>query len=148
MANTGIPAIALACNDAACNFKPMRFKRRPVGDFDVHVEMKSTLSDVHVRIGGIPAADSMMSLPEDLAVADAPPDSQAPLARSHCRRPQGLTLLHQPLPPQYCGVCHSDLHFAQNDLGNAIYPMCPGHELAGVAISVGSKVTAFKVGDQ
>ncbi|KAJ1632275.1 hypothetical protein T492DRAFT_32081 [Pavlovales sp. CCMP2436] len=37
-------------------------------------DSESTLSDVHVRTGGIPAADSMMNLPEDLAVADAPPD--------------------------------------------------------------------------
>jgi hypothetical protein len=27
---------------------------------------------------------------------------------------------------KYCGVCHSDLHFANNDLGSAVYPMVPG----------------------
>lgn len=27
----------------------------------------------------------------------------------------------------YCGVCHSDLHFAKNDWGMTIYPVVPGH---------------------
>ena len=34
-----------------------------------------------------------------------------------------------------------------DDLGVAMFPMCPGHEIAGVAVAVGSKVTKFKVGD-
>lgn len=56
----------MACTDPRCDFKPMRFNRRAVGDFDVQIEMK------------------------------------------------------------FCGVCHSDLHFAKNDLGSAVYPMVPG----------------------
>eukprot|EP00501_MAST-03F_sp_TOSAG23-6_P000951 GSMAST32.ASY1.ANO1.987.1 assembled CDS len=51
---------------------------------------------------------------------------------------------------KFCGVCHSDLHNAANDitiLGGCKYPIVPGHELAGVCIAVGSKVTKFKVGD-
>ena len=31
---------------------------------------------------------------------------------------------------------------------SAIYPIVPGHELSGVAVAVGKKVTKFKVGDQ
>lgn len=51
---------------------------------------------------------------------------------------------------KYCGVCHSDLHSAANHLAvnPATYPFVPGHELAGVCVKVGSKVTKFKVGDQ
>ena len=47
----------------------------------------------------------------------------------------------------YCGVCHSDLHMARNEWGNAIYPMVPGHEIVGRVTSAGSGVTRFKVGD-
>jgi uncharacterized zinc-type alcohol dehydrogenase-like protein len=50
----------------------------------------------------------------------------------------------------YCGVCHSDLHFAaghMNGVSETKWPCVPGHELAGVVTAVGSKVSAFKVGD-
>jgi uncharacterized zinc-type alcohol dehydrogenase-like protein len=47
----------------------------------------------------------------------------------------------------YCGICHSDLHNARNDWGNATYPIVPGHEVIGRVASVGSQVTRFKVGD-
>ena len=48
---------------------------------------------------------------------------------------------------QYCGVCHSDLHFARNEWGFTTYPCVPGHEIVGRVKSVGSGVTKFKVGD-
>ncbi len=47
----------------------------------------------------------------------------------------------------YCGVCHSDLHTANNDWGGSIYPVVPGHEIVGKITNVGSEVTKFKVGD-
>jgi uncharacterized zinc-type alcohol dehydrogenase-like protein len=47
----------------------------------------------------------------------------------------------------YCGVCHSDIHQARNEWGNATYPMVPGHEIIGRVASVGDKVTKFKAGD-
>ncbi|KAK6131323.1 hypothetical protein DH2020_034926 [Rehmannia glutinosa] len=48
----------------------------------------------------------------------------------------------------YCGICHSDLHLAKNDLGFSIYPLVPGHEIVGVVTEVGSKVRKVKVGDK
>ena len=47
----------------------------------------------------------------------------------------------------YCGVCHSDLHFARNDWGFSQYPLVPGHEIVGRVTSVGDDVSQFKVGD-
>ncbi len=47
----------------------------------------------------------------------------------------------------FCGVCHSDLHFARNEWGMTTYPVVPGHEILGRVKRVGSKVTKFKVGD-
>lgn len=48
---------------------------------------------------------------------------------------------------KYCGVCHSDLHFARNDWGMTVYPVVPGHEIVGVVTGVGEHVKKFKVGD-
>ncbi len=48
---------------------------------------------------------------------------------------------------QWCGVCHSDIHSARNEWGNAMYPMVPGHEIVGTVKAVGSAVMKFKPGD-
>ncbi len=47
----------------------------------------------------------------------------------------------------FCGVCHSDLHFARNEWGFTAYPVVPGHEILGRVSRVGAKVKNFKVGD-
>ena len=47
----------------------------------------------------------------------------------------------------YCGVCHSDLHFARDEWHFTQYPAVPGHEIVGRVTSVGSGVKKFKVGD-
>ncbi|MGM0702374.1 MAG: NAD(P)-dependent alcohol dehydrogenase [Pseudomonadota bacterium] len=47
----------------------------------------------------------------------------------------------------YCGVCHSDLHFARNDWGMTTFPIVPGHEIVGRVTAVGDAVTHFAVGD-
>lgn len=49
----------------------------------------------------------------------------------------------------YCGICHSDLHFARAewDLMAPIYPCVPGHEIVGRVAEVGADVSNFKVGE-
>jgi uncharacterized zinc-type alcohol dehydrogenase-like protein len=49
---------------------------------------------------------------------------------------------------QYCGICHSDIHQARDEWGGSIFPMVPGHEIAGVVTAVGGKVTKYEVGDK
>lgn len=47
----------------------------------------------------------------------------------------------------YAGICHSDIHQVREEWGPAIFPMVPGHEIAGTVSAIGSSVTRFKVGD-
>lgn len=53
---------------------------------------------------------------------------------------------------KYCGICHSDIHQTRDEWSEyqdeAIFPMVPGHEIAGVVSAVGKKVTKYKVGDK
>jgi len=48
---------------------------------------------------------------------------------------------------KFAGICHSDIHQAREEWGQAIFPMVPGHEIAGVVSAVGSEVKKFTVGD-
>ena len=48
----------------------------------------------------------------------------------------------------YCGICHTDIHLTNEDWGDAIFPMVPGHEIAGVVAAVGPEVTTHRVGDR
>jgi uncharacterized zinc-type alcohol dehydrogenase-like protein len=49
---------------------------------------------------------------------------------------------------KYCGICHTDIHQTRNGWFQGIFPMVPGHEIAGVVAGVGAKVTKFKQGDK
>jgi len=48
----------------------------------------------------------------------------------------------------YCGICHTDVHFVHNDWGRTVYPVVPGHEIVGTVTAVGSEVGGFKPGDR
>ncbi|WP_434813873.1 NAD(P)-dependent alcohol dehydrogenase [Bacillus halotolerans] len=49
---------------------------------------------------------------------------------------------------KFSGICHSDIHSAFDEWGGGIFPMVPGHEIAGVVEAVGAEVTKFAVGDR
>ena len=48
----------------------------------------------------------------------------------------------------YAGICHSDIHQVREEWGSAIFPMVPGHEIAGIVSAVGSGVSKHAVGDR
>ncbi|XP_042503934.1 probable cinnamyl alcohol dehydrogenase 1 [Macadamia integrifolia] len=47
----------------------------------------------------------------------------------------------------HCGICYADVLWTRNKLGDSIYPLVPGHEIAGIVMEVGSNVKNFKVND-
>jgi uncharacterized zinc-type alcohol dehydrogenase-like protein len=50
---------------------------------------------------------------------------------------------------KFCGICHSDIHMTRDEWGfGSPFPMVPGHEIAGIVRSVGTKVKKYKVGDR
>lgn len=46
----------------------------------------------------------------------------------------------------FAGICHSDIHQAREEWGPSIFPMVPGHEIAGHVRAIGTDVTKFTVG--
>jgi len=52
---------------------------------------------------------------------------------------------------EFCGICHSDLHYARNEWSDAlpaVYPAVPGHEIVGRVTKVGAAVKGHAVGDR
>ena len=49
---------------------------------------------------------------------------------------------------EFCGVCHTDYHYAKNDWGITRYPFIGGHEIIGVIKGLGEEVKDFNLGDR
>ncbi len=75
------------------------------------------------------------------------PAAGAPLASSTIERRE-LRGDDVRIEIKYCGICHSDVHQARDEWGGAIFPMVPGHEIAGVVAAVGPDVKRFAVGER
>ncbi|QNP61493.1 NAD(P)-dependent alcohol dehydrogenase [Streptomyces genisteinicus] len=79
--------------------------------------------------------------------AYAAPAAGAPLERTTIpRRPVGEHDVM--IDIKFAGICHSDIHQARDGWGTGIYPMVPGHEIAGIVTEVGPGVTRFEAGDR
>ncbi|MQA63837.1 MAG: alcohol dehydrogenase catalytic domain-containing protein [Actinophytocola sp.] len=79
--------------------------------------------------------------------AYAAPAAKAPLERTTIER-RAVGEHDVLIDIKYSGICHSDIHQAREGWGEAIFPMVPGHEIAGVVAEVGPGVTKYAVGDR
>ncbi|MFD5083553.1 NAD(P)-dependent alcohol dehydrogenase [Kitasatospora sp. NPDC058406] len=79
--------------------------------------------------------------------AYAAPAPKAPLERTTVPR-RALGAHDILIDIAYAGICHSDIHQVAEDWGPGIFPMVPGHEIAGVVGEVGPEVTRWAVGDR
>ncbi|GAA4040392.1 NAD(P)-dependent alcohol dehydrogenase [Streptomyces shaanxiensis] len=79
--------------------------------------------------------------------AYAAPAAKAPLERTTIERRE-VGEFDVLIDIKFAGICHSDIHQVQEGWGTAIFPMVPGHEIAGVVSEVGPGVTKYKVGDR
>jgi uncharacterized zinc-type alcohol dehydrogenase-like protein len=79
--------------------------------------------------------------------AYAAPAPKAPLERTTIERRE-VREFDVLIDIEFAGICHSDIHQAREGWGEAIFPMVPGHEIAGVVSEVGPGVTKFAVGDR
>jgi uncharacterized zinc-type alcohol dehydrogenase-like protein len=79
--------------------------------------------------------------------AYAAPAAKAPLERTTIER-RAVREHDVLIDIKFAGICHSDIHQAREGWGEAIFPMVPGHEIAGVVTEVGSGVTKYQVGDR
>ncbi|MGW7264094.1 NAD(P)-dependent alcohol dehydrogenase [Streptomyces sp. NPDC054842] len=79
--------------------------------------------------------------------AYAAPAAKAPLERTTIERRE-VGEFDVLIEIKFAGICHSDIHQAREGWGEAIFPMVPGHEIAGIVTEVGSGVSKFAVGDR
>jgi uncharacterized zinc-type alcohol dehydrogenase-like protein len=79
--------------------------------------------------------------------AYAAPAAKAPLERTTIER-RAVREFDVLIDIKFAGICHTDIHLVREGWGEAIFPMVPGHEIAGVVSEVGPGVTKYKVGDR
>ncbi|WP_318201711.1 NAD(P)-dependent alcohol dehydrogenase [Streptomyces sp. SCL15-4] len=79
--------------------------------------------------------------------AYAAPAAKSPLERTTIER-RAVGEFDVLIDIKFAGICHSDIHQVREGWGEAIFPMVPGHEIAGVVTEVGSGVTKFRAGDR
>lgn len=47
-----------------------------------------------------------------------------------------------------CGMCHTDLHVIEGELGAPKLPLIPGHQVVGRVERIGAKVSKFRLGER
>ncbi|WP_425825742.1 NAD(P)-dependent alcohol dehydrogenase [Streptomyces fractus] len=73
--------------------------------------------------------------------------SKAPLERTTIER-RAVREHDVLIDIKFTGVCHTDISQTREGWGPGIFPMVPGHEIAGVVSEVGPGVTKYQVGDR
>ncbi len=48
----------------------------------------------------------------------------------------------------HCGICHSDLSMIDNDWGDSVYPLVPGHEVVGTVAALGPQAKGLALGQR
>jgi uncharacterized zinc-type alcohol dehydrogenase-like protein len=79
--------------------------------------------------------------------AYATPAAKAPFAKTTIKR-RDLGPRDVLIKIAYAGICHSDIHTAREEWGEALFPLVPGHEIAGVVEEIGAGVEKYAVGDR
>ncbi|WP_435612636.1 NAD(P)-dependent alcohol dehydrogenase [Streptomyces sp. bgisy159] len=79
--------------------------------------------------------------------AYAAPAAKAPLERTTIER-RAVGEHDVLIEIKFAGICHSDIHQVREGWGQAIFPMVPGHEIAGIVTEAGPGVTRYAVGDR
>ncbi|TVL89174.1 NAD(P)-dependent alcohol dehydrogenase [Streptomyces sp. SAJ15] len=79
--------------------------------------------------------------------AYAAPSPKAPLERTTIERraPGEYDVV---IEIAFTGICHTDIHQVHEGWAEGVFPMVPGHEIAGVVTAVGPGVTRHSVGDR
>ncbi|MFW6163241.1 MAG: zinc-dependent alcohol dehydrogenase family protein, partial [Planctomycetota bacterium] len=82
-----------------------------------------------------------------MVLEECQPVAEGPLVEREVPKPevrQGEVLVRV----EACGVCHTDLHTVEGELGTECVPVIPGHEVIGTAEAAGEDVSRFAVGDR
>ena len=79
--------------------------------------------------------------------AYATADRKAPFQKTTIRR-RDLGPRDVLIKIAYVGICHSDIHTARAEWGEVIFPLVPGHEIAGIVEEIGDGVTKHAIGDR
>ena len=79
--------------------------------------------------------------------AYAAPAAKAPLERTTIER-RAVGEHDVRIDIKFAGICHSDIHQVRDGWRPGIFPMVPGHEIAGIVSEVGPGVTKYQVGDR
>jgi uncharacterized zinc-type alcohol dehydrogenase-like protein len=79
--------------------------------------------------------------------AYATPAAKAPFEKTTIQR-RDLGPSDVLIKVAFAGICHSDIHTAREEWGEAHFPLVPGHEIAGTVEEIGSEVDKYSVGDR
>ena len=83
------------------------------------------------------------------------PQSMAAMVLEEQGKPFVMKTLSLPVPSAHqvlikiisCGVCRTDLHIIDGELLQPKLPLILGHEIVGVVVQTGDKITNLKTGD-